>query len=131
MKAPWLEDWRVDEDGELWINGVRPDPSDEESDIARRHLAAAAPTLAQDALLTEWAGTRYDKPQMRAWRVCPSCGGNAPESNLPYAGLHLSNCGKDAALTALGLATQAEREAARKELAEATKALEGPSEGST
>lgn len=93
-----------------WIGSPHPDLGHQ-----RAVLGKAAPKLARVTVLTEWSGTRYDRPQMRAWRVCPRCGAPAPESELAGAGVHIS-CDLDEALTEAGLPDQVSRDEIRQVL---------------
>jgi hypothetical protein len=97
--------------------------AEHEDDLDRQavrcELAVQATALAQDVLLTEWAGTALVHGRARA--ACPRCGAPGPDvwavaQNDGTQSVHRVGCGKDAVLTAIGLMTQAERADARKAL---------------
>lgn len=67
-----------------------------------RQLFAAAPALLRALAAVEWSG--HDE-----WPECPEC----PECRWSKD-VHSRNCPLDAALTAAGLATQEQRDAARR-----------------
>ena len=78
------------------------------NDEQSARLAAAAPALVRALLMVEWGGLDrdyYDTDELIV--VCPCCEEPAR---------HARDCELDAALTAAGLATQEERDAARREM---------------
>ena len=93
--APWLEEWEAAPEEE-WVTWGRVGER-------RARLAAAAPALVRALLVVEWAG------QGRAG--CAECG----ECRIDP---HDRECPVDIALTAAGLATQVERDKARREIAQ-------------
>jgi hypothetical protein len=127
---PWLEKWEAErprvvmagtfdparnrdrvlalfEDDE-WKDVGDPSAEDYEIDKARAALASAAPTLVRALLAVEWHRT-----------FCPACRGQRFDEHANPDGGHDYPCTTDEALTAAGLATQAQRDEARREIAEA------------
>ena len=103
MSKPWLETW----DNEFLI-GAKVD-----QDEAACQIAMAAPDMCRVLLAVEWQGSRLPKQSYRgpAWaeRCCACCENTSGEGHEPL-------CHIDAALTKCGLATQEQRDEARKEL---------------
>lgn len=106
MSEPWLETWHVGSAGYIYDE---PDESNSCIAIAimftnsggKSKLVAAAPDMCRALLAVEWGKTILG--------YCHACSRN---SEWPHA----SGCPVDAALTKCGLATQEQRDEARKEL---------------
>lgn len=133
MTKPWLEKWHVNP-GETDCVEVPMDPDGINQDrfvvgsVPRACLAAAAPDLARDAILTEWSGVE-DFVGDGGYECCPRCRGIAPhhaENRDAIADVkdghnvvgHKPACPRDAVLSLLGLKTYEDRDAARGALAE-------------
>lgn len=116
---PWLETWTlsdVDKDEpnagfDLRMSGPGGFETASILDGGRARLSASAPQLVRALLAVEWAAefSGYE-------HCCPSC-------VIELGDDHTPDCRLDAALTAAGLATQEERDEARK----ATQFLADPS----
>lgn len=89
-------------------------------------LAAAAPALVRALLSMEWKG-RVDWVGDGGWDCCPICDGVSPYDDVSVDAVreiergmavrgHKPECALDAALTAAGIATSEERDAARREM---------------
>lgn len=115
-RKPWEETWTAHPDNGRLIVVVAEFPDDhgvalalDASHMDRARLAAAAPELVRALLAVEWRG--WSTVDMAC---CPSC---EALKHVAVARKHAPACTLDTALTKAGLATQAERDAARAQLA--------------
>jgi hypothetical protein len=110
MSKPWLETWEavsLDRTDTVYLRGPELDGRNVRGcEMSREdgELAAAAPALVRALLDVEWNDFGY------CWR----CGEDAEKA---HPSGHEPDCPIDAALTAAGLVTQTERNAARAEMA--------------
>ena len=111
---PWLETWRFDptdnsvrSDGPVKLVACPFHASGHERAMA--DLIAAAPALVRALLEVEWEGHE-------SYPCCPSCKCGSRLTDEGREALCHGECELDAALTAAGLPTQAERDAARERM---------------
>lgn len=124
MSKPWLERLECirggpfSKNGPVLVDGAGYPIADVRDDDGLGEILSAAPDMCRALLIAEWA----DTSGVENINMCPACFAQGPLPNggswlvKPINGGHAVPCALDTALTKAGLATQEQREAARKEL---------------
>jgi hypothetical protein len=135
MSNPWMEEWYFEVDDEpavlvrphggQWcqeatvrgaIMDARGIPVGVVAGEAPARLAAAAPALVRALLAVEWISVACS--EHNEYLCGAQCGADWDRREVWNSSRrHRAGCALEAALTAAGLATQAERDAAREEIA--------------